>query len=130
MKHFRAISVGTMVWAFIFITFAVLGFVPTIKASLNLQVLVVGILIVPYAIFGASIFYKNGNKENGMTVGVIMSLTALILDGLITVPLVEIPKGGSYQSFYSFPLLWLLVTINIATVYFYWKLKIKRIISS
>lgn len=130
MKHFRAISVGTMVWSFIFITFVLLGFIPTIKDSLNLQVLVVGILIMPYALFGASIFYKNGNKENGMKVGVIMAITALILDALITVPLVEIPKGGSYQSFYSFPLLWVLVTINIATVYFYWKLKIERIISS
>jgi hypothetical protein len=130
MKYFRAISIGTMVWALIFLTFAILGFAPTIKDSLNLQVLVVGILIVPYAIFGASVFYKKGNKENGVTVGVIMALTALILDGLITVPLIEIPKGGSYQSFYSFPLLWLLVTINIATVYFYWKLKVKRFISA
>lgn len=130
MKIFRAISIGTMVWVFIFLTFSILGFVPTIKDSLNLQVLVVGILIVPSAIFGAFIFYKNGNKENGMKVGVIMALTALILDALITVPLVEIPKGGSYQSFFFFPLLWFLVAINITTVYLYWKLKIKRIIPS
>ncbi|NGM66818.1 DUF5367 family protein [Sphingobacterium sp. SGR-19] len=123
MKHFRAISIGAMVWAFIFLTFAVLEFVPAIKDSLNLQMLVVGILIVPYAIFGASIFYRNGNEENGMKVGVIMALTALILDALVTVPLIEIPRGGSYQSFYSFPLLWLLAFINIGTIYVYWRLK-------
>ena len=84
MKHFRAILIGSMVWSFILITFVVLGFVPTIKDSLNLQALVVGVLIVPYAVFGASIFYKNGNKENGMTVGVIMSqkCTALLTQNI------------------------------------------------
>ncbi|PRD54652.1 DUF5367 family protein [Sphingobacterium gobiense] len=126
MKHFRAISIGAMVWVFIFLTFAVLEYVPTIKDSLNLQVLAVGILIVPYAIFGASIFYKNGNEEHGMKVGIIMALTALILDAVVTVPFVEIPRGGSYQSFFSFPLLWVLAFINIATVYFYWRLKNKE----
>lgn len=128
MKHLRAILIGAMVWALIFFSFALLGFVPTLKDSLNLQALVVGILIVPYAIFGASIFYKNGNKENGIVIGVIMAVTALMLDTLITVPFIEIPNGGTYQSFFSFPLLWLLVFINIASVYFYWRLKIKRII--
>lgn len=126
MKHFRAIFIGAMVWVLIFISFALLGFVPSIKDSLYLQTLTVGILIVPFAIFGAFIFYKNGNKENGMIIGFIMALTALLLDALITVPFIEIPKGGSYQSFYSFPLLWVLVIINITTVYFFWKLKIKR----
>ena len=128
MKHLRAILIGAMVWALIFFSFALLGFVPTLKDSLNLQALVVGILIVPYAIFGASIFYKNGNTENGIVIGVIMAVTALMLDTLITVPFIEIPNGGTYQSFFSFPLLWLLVFINIASVYFYWRLKIKRII--
>lgn len=130
MKYFRTILIGAMVWAFIFSSFAILALVPVIKDSLHLQALVVGILIVPFALFGASVFYKNGNKENGLTVGMIMVLTALILDALITVPFIEIPKGGSYMSFYSFPLLWVLVLINIMTVYFYWKLKIKKIVTS
>lgn len=129
MKHFRAISIGAMVWGLTFISFAILGFVPSIKDSLYLQALVVSILIVPFAILGASIFYRNGNKENGMTIGIIMALTALILDALITVPVIEIPKGGSYQSFYSFPLLWFLVLTNITTVYFFWKIKIRRFIT-
>jgi hypothetical protein len=126
MKHVRAIFIGAMVWVFIFTSFAILGFVPSIKDSITLQAIIICILIVPFALFGASIFYKNGNKENGMTIGIIMTLTALILDAMITVPFIEIPKGGSYQSFYSFPPLWLLVIINIVTVYFFWKLKINR----
>ncbi|WP_375562058.1 DUF5367 family protein [Bernardetia sp. OM2101] len=125
MKYLRAIFIGGMVWGLILLSFALLEFIPSIQDSLYLQALIVGILLVPFAMFGASVFYKNGNKENGMIIGIIMALTALVLDALITVPLVEIPKGGSYQSFYSFPLLWFLVIINITTVYFFWKLKIK-----
>jgi len=125
MKYFRTIFTGSLVWLMVFTAFAILGFVPIIKESLDLQASIIGILIVPFAIVGASIYYKNGNKENGLTTGIIMALTALILDAIITVPLIEIPKGGSYQSFYSYPLLWVLVMINIATVYFFWKLKIK-----
>ncbi len=126
MKYFRAISTGAFVWLLIFTAFAILGFIPLLKDSLNLQALVVGILIVPFAILGTTIYYKNGSRASGMTVGIIMALTALLLDALITVPFVEIPKGGSYLNFFSFPLLWMLVFINIATVYFFWKYFIKN----
>ncbi|MCU0437876.1 MAG: DUF5367 domain-containing protein [Raineya sp.] len=126
MKNFRAILTGALIWLFIFITFAILGYIPTIKDSLNQQTLIVAIFIVPFALFGASIFYKNGNKVHGLISGTIMSVTAIILDALITVPFVEIPKGGSYASFFTFPLFWLLVTINTVTVYLYWFFKIKR----
>lgn len=126
MNKFRAILTGALVWLFIFIAFAVLGYVPLLKDSLNQQALIVGILIIPFAIFGASVYYKKGNKENGVIIGLIMVVTALILDALITVPFIEIPNGGSYQSFYTYPLLWLLVIVNMATVYFYWRLKIRQ----
>ncbi|MBK8393004.1 MAG: hypothetical protein IPL23_28675 [Saprospiraceae bacterium] len=29
-----------------------------------------------------------------------MGITALLLDAVITVPFVEMPRGGSYQSFF------------------------------
>ncbi|MBY0425990.1 MAG: DUF5367 domain-containing protein [Cytophagales bacterium] len=125
MKNFRAILTGGLVWVFIFISFTILDIIPTIKDSMNLQALIVGVLIIPFALFGASIYYKNGNNNNGFVLGIKMVVTALLLDALITVPFVVIPTGGSYQSFYAFPLLWLLVVVNITTVYLYWKLKVK-----
>lgn len=124
MKKFRAILTGALVWVFIFISFTILGTIPTIKDSMNLQALIVAVFIIPFAIFGASVYYKNGNNDNGFVLGIKMVITALILDALITVPFVVIPTGGSYLSFYTFPLLWLLVAVNIATVYLYWKLKV------
>lgn len=125
MNKIRAISTGALIWLFIFITFASLSYVPVIKHSLTQQALIVGVLIIPFAFLGASLFYKNGNKLHGLVTSVIMSITAIILDALITVPLVEIPKGGSYESYFTFPLFWLLVAINTATIYLYWKLRIK-----
>jgi archaellum biogenesis protein FlaJ (TadC family) len=125
MKKFRAILTGALVWVFIFISFTILSTIPTIKDSMNLQALIVAVLIIPFAIFGASVYYKNGNNDNGFVLGIKMVITALILDALITVPFVVIPTGGSYLSFYTFPLLWLLVAVNMATVYLYWKLKVK-----
>lgn len=126
MNTIRAISAGALIWLFVFTTFIMLRYVPVIKDSLSQQTLIAAIFIIPFALLGASVFYKNGNKINGFISGIIMSLTAIILDTLITVPLVEMPKGGSYESFFTFPLFWLLVVINMATVYFYWMLKIKQ----
>ncbi len=118
-------STGALVWLFVAISFAVLELVPQLKDSLNQQAFIVGILIVPFAIIGASLYYRNVNRENGLMVGLTMAFTALMLDVIITVPFIEVPKGGSYQSFFSYPALWLMVLINVTTVFFFWKLKIK-----
>lgn len=125
MNNFRAILSGALVWLLIFITFGILAYIPEIKDSMNQQALIVGILIIPYAVVGARFYYKNNKKDSGVILGIIMVSTALILDALITVPFFTIPNGGSYVSFYSYTLLWLLVFINLITVYFYWYLKIK-----
>ncbi len=126
MKNIRAILIGALVWVFIFAAFAGLAYLPNIKDSLDQQALIVDILIIPFATFGAFIYYKNGNKNNGFIVGLIMVVTALTLDALITVPLVEIPNGRSYESFFTYPLLWMLAAVNIGTVFFYWILIVKR----
>lgn len=130
MNKIRAILTGSLVWLLVFTAFAVLAYLPRFKDSLDLQASIVGILIIPFAILGASIYYKNGNKDHGLAVGSTMALTALLLDVLITVPFVVIPTGGSFQSFFTYPLLWVLVLINILTTYFYWKRKIANISSN
>jgi Family of unknown function (DUF5367) len=126
MKKARVISVGALIWFLIFSAFAILAYLPVTKDSLNAQALFVAILIIPFATFGASIYYKNGNKDHGFKVGLLMVIIAFLLDALITVPLLEIPNGRSYQSFFSYPLLYLLGFINMLTIYLYWKLKTSR----
>ena len=121
MKTIRAILVGAFVWLFVFSAFTALSYLPGIKDSEVQQGIIVAVFLIPFAYWGASIFYKNGNNTNGLMVGLIMVITALILDAFITVPFIIIPLNGSYQSFYTNPILWILVSLNMATIYFYWK---------
>jgi len=126
MKIGRAILLGSMVWLFVITTFTVLSFIPGIKESEIQQGLVLGILLIPFASLGAAFYYKKGDNTNGFKLALVMVSTALLLDVLITVPLVEIPyNGSSYTIFFTNPLLWILVLENVAVVYFYWRLKVR-----
>jgi len=126
MKIVRASLIGSVVWTVIFCLFTLLSILPITKDSQTLQALIVGICIIPSAYIGAKIYYKNGNSGNGLIIGLIMVTTALILDALITVPLVEIPYNkGDYLTFFSSTILWFLVSINIVVIYYYWKTKIQ-----
>lgn len=80
--------------------------------------------IVFFGSIGAKIYYQKVPNTNGLKLGIVMSLTALILDVLVTVPFVEIPNGRSYFSFFTSPVLWILAILNAFSVYFYWKKKI------
>lgn len=124
MKYLRTVLSGTLVWACVFTTFAVFAYVPGIKDSIDQQGVIADVLVIVYAAVGAAFYYKKGSKETGLIIGPIMALTALILDVLITVPFVEIPAGRTYHSFFTSYVLWVLVAINMTTVYVYWKRKV------
>ena len=126
MNYLRAIASGTIVWTGVVISFFVLENIPLLNLSMDIQAILVGLLIVIYAWIAAQFYYKNGNKTRGLPVGIIMSLTALALDLVITIPFVEIPKGSSYQIFLSNPFLWILTVINVITVHLYWKRKVMK----
>jgi riboflavin transporter FmnP len=125
MLFLRGVLSGLFVWFCGSISFYILGNIPIIKSSFFVQAFIVMICISFYAFLGAQFYYKKGCKTNGMIVGIIMTGTALLLDFLITVPFIEIPNGRNFQSFFSSPVLWILVLITVFTVYFYWKKKVK-----
>ncbi|WPP48798.1 DUF5367 family protein [Catalinimonas niigatensis] len=125
MNLVRAVLAGAVVWLCVLVTFAVLDMIPAVKGSPIILAAIAIILIIPFAAFGGSIYYKKGNA-NGLLVGLIMALTALVLDALVTVPIIEIPNGNTYEAFFTHPLLWLLVAVNITTAYMYWRLKINK----
>lgn len=126
MNYLRAVLSGIMLWICIAVTFYILEHTPIIKDSLNIQTVIICLFIIFYSAIGASFYYKKAISISGFQVGVIMSLTAILLDALLFVPLVEIPKGSTYQDFFSNPLVWILAILNIATVYFYSKTKLKN----
>lgn len=126
MKTKRAVLCGALVWLMIFSLFTVLSFIPGIKDSETQQGIVIGIFIIPSASLGAAIYYKGGDRTNGLIIGLVMIGVALILDAIITVPFVEIPYNGrGYSTFFTNPLLWILVVENITVIFIYWKLRIK-----
>lgn len=125
MLFLRGIVSGLFVWSCVSLSFYVLGNIPIIKDSFLIQALIVMICISLYAFLAAQFYYKKEYQTNGIKLGILMSGTALLLDVLITVPFVEIPNGRSYQSFFSSPVLWILVFTTVCTVYFYWNKNIK-----
>jgi len=125
MKYLKIVLPGISVWLCVSLTFYILGFIPIINGSFKSQAVIVMIFIVLYANESALFYYKNGIKLHGLLLGIIMSLTALLLDALVTVPFIEIPNGRSYYNFFSSPVLWILASINSITVYCFWRMKIK-----
>nr|WP_315151723.1 DUF5367 family protein [uncultured Flavobacterium sp.] len=121
MNWGRAIVSGTIAWFCVVITFYVLENIPIVQKSSTAMAIVAAFTIVFYAWFAAVFYYKKAEKKYGLQAGIVITATALILDALITVPFIEIPKGSSHQAFFSNPLLWILAIINVITVFVYWK---------
>jgi hypothetical protein len=126
MNYLRAVLSGIILWICVAVTFLILEHTPIIKDSLNIQTVIICLFIIFYSAIGAAFYYKKAISISGFQVGVMMSFTAILLDVLLFVPLVEIPKGNTYQDFFSNPLVWILAILNIATVYFYSKTKLKN----
>ena len=121
MNYPRALLAGVIAWLCVVITFYVLEHIPFFKESMYTQAFIAAFTIIFYAWFAAWFYYKKAIKKSGLLAGIVITGTALVLDVLVTVPLIEIPKGSSYQAFFSNPLLWILAVINVLTVFLYLK---------
>lgn len=86
----------------------------------------VTIWIVFFAIGAAKFYYLKNYKMSGLKLGIIMSVTALFLDVIITVPFVEIPNGRNYESFFTSPILWILAFLNAFSVFIWQKQNNKK----
>lgn len=122
MKYIRAIFSGILVWFAVSISFYILEQIPVVKDSFFWQSVIVAISIVFFAIGAAKFYYLRNYKMDGLKLGIIMSLTALFLDIIITVPFVEIPNGRNYESFFTSPILWILAFVNAVSVFLWRKL--------
>lgn len=120
MKYIRAIFSGILVWIAVSISFYLLEQILFVKNAFFWQSFMVTIWIVFFAIGAAKFYYLKNYKMSGLKLGIIMSVTALLLDVIITVPFVEIPNGRSFESFFTSPVLWILAFVNAFSV-FIWK---------
>ncbi|MEJ1237211.1 DUF5367 family protein [Chryseolinea sp. T2] len=117
MNVVRAVIAGATVWLLVISTFTVLAYLPMVGESSLAQSVIVICLMAVFSSAGAWIYYKDVSTDHGSRVGLLASATALLLDVLITVPFFEIPNGGGYVSFFTSPVLWTLVIINVLTFY-------------
>lgn len=126
MNLSRAFLSGIIVWIAIFLAFTIMSFIPTLKGAETIQTFVVYLLLIPILFLGLNFYYKKGQSNNGFQVGLIIILTCLLLDALITVPFVIIPHGGDYTSFFINPL-FVFMGLEILLISFgYWTTKVKR----
>ena len=100
MKLPRAILTGTILWAIIFIEWSIIIFAPVLKDLGNSQWFIHYILLIPIVLLGASFYYKKAGLVNGFLLGLVMLITGIILDAIITVPLFTKPQGTGYAGFY------------------------------
>jgi hypothetical protein len=127
MKTGRAILSGALIWFLVLTLFGVLEFFPAANQSQVVQGVIAGVLIIPFALLGARVYYKTGDRSDGLVVGLVMVITALVLDVLITVPLVEQPYHGTdHRQFFTNPLLWIIAVEDLIVIWLYYKVKVAR----
>ena len=124
MNIFRAILAGGIVWMMIFGLYTVMSFIPALKASETGQYFVVYGFLVAFVYWGAAFYFSKGGQTNGLLLAGVMITTALVLDAVITLPLVILPAGGSYRGFFLDPMFLLIVAEYALIVFIYWKLKV------
>ncbi len=104
-------------WLTIFIAYIVIVYPLMSYGLIDRPEYVLGICIIPTYFIWTSLYYKKNSKINKLSFALLSGLAAVFLDGVITVPLFEIPEGRSYGDFYGNPLFWILMLEVIVVVY-------------
>ena len=125
MTHLRAFLAGIIVWMLIFFSFTIMGFLPELSNSPDLQNGLILLLIIPFVILANWFYYKKGNSLHGAYLGLIIIFCCLVLDAVITLPFIIIPEGGSYYDFYTDHGLVIMGLEIVVVSYLYWRMKIK-----
>ncbi len=119
MNKIRAVLSGIILWIMIFSLYTLISFIPLFRQSIILQNSIVFIGVIIFVYFSVLFYFRKGKKISGLMLAILMIITALGLDALVTVPMVMIPQGIGYKIFYATPFLWLMVAeILMFTVLF------------
>ncbi len=125
MKTIRAILTGTIIWILGVGVFVTSFYIPLIE-NLELQSnLALAFSLIPLGWMGAKNYYGKYAKTSGIRLAVVMVGTAVLLDALITVPVLIIPVGGSYGSFFGTASFWLIAVeyFTVVVLYSYFHLR-------
>ena len=126
MNFSRAITSATYVWILGIILFTVAIYLPLGENTERIANLTLHIAIVPLAWFGARHYYKKAATTPGYLLAIAMMSMTIVLDALITVPVLIIPAGGSYSAFFGDLGFWIIALEYMATVHLYAHLKRRK----
>jgi hypothetical protein len=108
MRIKRIIGIGMIIWIIGVSLFTLSFYIPLLEDA-EKQANALLFISVPLLVwFGAKQYFKNGSNTSGYAVGLGFFLTSMTLDALITVPVLIIPNGGSYQQFFTDIGFWLI----------------------
>lgn len=125
MKIIKTILVGAFIWMLGVVVYTCSFFIPILEDSELQANIFLAIFLIPIAWLGARFYFKKTPNTMGLQAGLIMVCTAILLDGIITVPLLIIPNGGTYQSFFSAPAFWLIALEYLLVIVFYARFSMK-----
>jgi hypothetical protein len=87
----RGILIGALFWGIVFFEVSILMFGFKLDSSQTLYYLIHYLFIILLTIFAASLYYKHKKTKasaiNGLWLGLILILTGILLDSIITIPL-------------------------------------------
>lgn len=121
MKTKRAILTGVVIWIIAVLLYSLSFSVIIFENATTQANTVLFIAVMPLVWLGCQYYYKKDLHTHGIKIGQTMLLTSVALDALITVPLFEIPNGGSHYSFFTAPAFWIIAFefLAVAALYYF-----------
>ena len=125
MKTLRVLLTAITVWVGGVGTFIASYYAP-LMSDLDLQAnIVLSLSLIPLGWLASRFYYSKYSGPNGYFFGLIMVVTAVALDALITVPLLVEPNGGTYADFFGAASFWFIALEYFLVVLLYWYVKVK-----
>ena len=125
MKTVKALAIGTLVWILGVSAFSTIYMLPIMENRYLQANIGLALAVPPLVWLGAWIYYKREKSAHGLKLGLLMLMASATLDALITVPMLIIPYGGSYASFFGSLDFWLIAIEFILVSLTYWYLNVR-----
>ena len=117
-KNLYSIVCAILVWILGVSFYLVSFFTPVLENSDLQSNIVIALAIIPSASLGTYLFYKKSYRKPSIVALTFIGVS-VVLDSLITVPLVIIPDGGSYSTFFGDPMFYTLIVEFYFIVLYY-----------
>ena len=125
MKTVKALAIGSFVWILGVSAFSILYMLPIMEDRYLQANIGLALVVPPLVWLGTWIYYKREKFTHGLKLGLLMLMASATLDALITVPILIIPYGGSYASFFGSLDFWLIAIEFILVSLTYWYLNVR-----